>query len=185
MTKSKADRALASASKFLSLLLRHAPETVGLTLDEHGWAAIDGVVRLTAKSDTPLTRELIERIVAENDKKRFAISPDGANIRASQGHSLEVDLQLEAREPPEVLFHGTSLDALASIREQGLLSQSRQHVHLSADADTARRVGSRHGKPAVLTVQAGRMHAAGIAFYRSENGVWLADHVAVEWIDFT
>lgn len=170
-------------SKFLSLVLRHKPETIGLTLDESGWADIDDLIRLAGPS-IPLTRELIGRTVLESDKQRFRISTDGARIRANQGHSINIDLRLEPRQPPESLFHGTSVAVLDSIRAKGLLAGSRQHVHLSAERETARVVGARHGKPCVLLVQAGQMHAAGRTFWLSDNGVWLTKHVPVDWIVF-
>ena len=170
-------------SKFLSLVLRHRPETIGLTLDQSGWADIDALIRLAGPT-MPLTRELIYRAVLENDKQRFRVSPDGALIRASQGHSIEVDLRLEPRQPPEHLFHGTSVAVLDSIRAKGLLPGSRQHVHLSAERETARVVGARHGKPHVLLIQAAQMHAAGHEFWLSDNGVWLTQHVSVDWITF-
>lgn len=170
-------------SKFLSFVLRHEPESIGLVLDESGWARIDELIGL-APSTMPLTRELIDKVVTENDKQRFRISEDGLYIRASQGHSIDVDLQVQPSQPPEQLFHGTSAAAVDSIRSQGLVPGSRQHVHLSTDKDTARRVGTRHGKPTVLTIFAGRMHAAGRTFWLSDNGVWLTEHVPVEWIEF-
>ena len=170
-------------SKFLSHVLRHAPDTIGLTLDESGWADIDELLRL-APASLALNRGLLERVVRESDKQRFRISDDGARIRANQGHSIEVDLRLEPREPPEQLFHGTATSSLDAIRAQGLLPGSRRHVHLSIDRETARSVGARHGKPSVLTIQAGLMHGAGHTFWLSDNGVWLTEHVPVEWIIF-
>jgi putative RNA 2'-phosphotransferase len=164
-------------SKFLSLLLRHAPETIGLELDEHGWASIDDLVGLSASSATPLTTEMIELVVRTSDKQRFRISDDGLRVRANQGHSLEVDLELRECAPPDVLYHGTALAFLPSIRADGLVRGARQHVHLSADAITARRVGARHGAPVVLEILATQMATAGAAFYLSENGVWLTHSV--------
>jgi len=166
-----------SASKFLSLLLRHRPETIGLELDAQGWADIDAIVELSASGSTPLTRALIERIAATSDKWRFAISADGSRIRANQGHSLAVDIGLATAVPPTLLYHGTAMRFLDSIRAQGLLRGSRQHVHLSADEATAVKVGARHGKPVVLVVASGEMHSQGFVFHRSDNGVWLTDHV--------
>jgi putative RNA 2'-phosphotransferase len=174
---------IVATSKFLSFVLRHRPDAIGLALDEAGWAGIDDILRLAPPGEG-LTRERIERAVAENDKQRFAISDDGTRIRARQGHSIGVDLQLSAVAPPAVLYHGTTTRFLASIRREGLLKRDRQHVHLSADAGTATRVGSRHGKPAVLRVDAGAMAAAGHAFFLSDNGVWLTDAVPVTFVDF-
>jgi putative RNA 2'-phosphotransferase len=172
------------ASKFLSLLLRHAPETIGLELDEHGWASLDDLSRLTAGSATPLTVELIELVVRISDKQRFRISEDGLRVRANQGHSLDVDVELRESTPPDVLYHGTALAFLPSIRTDGLVRGARQHVHLSADAITARRVGARHGAPVVLEIMAKEMATAGATFFLSENGVWLTHSVPLEWIRF-
>jgi putative RNA 2'-phosphotransferase len=132
----------------------------------------------------PLTRALLLQIVATSDKQRFALDPSGQRIRANQGHSVDVDLKLEPVEPPAILFHGTAVTNVAAIRAAGLTPQERQHVHLSPDAETATKVGSRHGKPVVLRVQSGRMWAAGTTFYRSANGVWLTLAVAPEFIAF-
>ena len=174
---------LVSTSKFLSLVLRHQPEIIGLSLDDAGWADIDVLIRLS-QAHRPLTRALIEQVVEENSKQRFAISEDGRRIRANQGHSIEVELGLQPLAPPTLLYHGTATRFVDAIRREGLVKRSRQHVHLSADADTATAVGARHGKPAVLIVRAGEMAAAGHAFFRSENGVWLTDAVPVGFIDF-
>jgi putative RNA 2'-phosphotransferase len=166
-------------SKFLSFVLRHKPDAIGLTLDDEGWA---DVAELIAKATVPFDLADLEHVVAENDKKRFAFSPDHSRIRASQGHSLAIDLGLEAVVPPETLFHGTVDKFLVSIREQGLKPQSRQHVHLSKDVETARIVGARRGKPVILTVGAGDMHLKGHKFYLSANGVWLTDKVPAEFL---
>lgn len=173
---------LVAESKFLSLLLRHKPEAVGLQLDGEGWAVIDDIVRLTAKGHSPLSRSAIEQIVATSDKKRFVISADGVHIRANQGHSIPVDLGLPARTPPPMLFHGTARRFLPSILQQGLLRGSRQHVHLSQDTATALKVGQRHGSPVILSVAAGAMHEDGHAFFLSENGVWLTEHVPSRYL---
>lgn len=168
---------LKKTSKFLSFVLRHKPEAIGLTLDAEGWADVDD---LLARADPALAldRALLEEVVATSDKKRFALSEDGRRIRANQGHSVAVDLGLERREPPALLFHGTATRFLAAIEREGLKPGRRQHVHLSRDVETARTVGRRHGKPVILQVAAGTLHAAGQAFYLSDNGVWLTDHVA-------
>lgn len=175
---------LTKTSKFLSLVLRHEPEAIGLSLDENGWADIDELIRLANADGKPVTRALIDEVVRDNDKQRFAISADGARIRANQGHSIEVDLALTALEPPATLYHGTATRFAKSIRNIGLVKQSRQHVHLSSDPDTATQVGSRHGKALVLSIRAGDMHARGLSFFQSENGVWLTDAVAPEFIDW-
>jgi putative RNA 2'-phosphotransferase len=178
------DADLTRISKFLSLVLRHKPEEIGLTLDGQGWAELEDLIACAGRHGRRLDRSLIERVVATNDKKRFALSEDGRKIRASQGHSVEVDLALEPRTPPEVLFHGTATRFLESIRARGLRAGSRNHVHLSADEATAVKVGGRHGRAVVLKVRAGEMDRAGVAFYRSDNGVWLTEHVDVGFIEF-
>lgn len=175
---------LTITSKFLSLVLRHAPETIGLSLDSNGWASVDDLLRHANAKGQKITRELLEEIVASNDKKRFAFSEDGSRIRANQGHSVTVDLALTAIEPPPFLFHGTATRFLDSIRAEGLRRGSRHHVHLSLEEDTAAKVGVRHGKLAILTVHAAAMHALGLPFYRSDNGVWLTEHVPVEFLTF-
>lgn len=175
---------LVRVSKFLSLVLRHDPGAIGLALDGNGWADVDDLIRLADRHGKPLTRPLLERVVADNDKKRFAFSDDGRRVRASQGHSVEVDLALPPADPPAVLYHGTASRSVESIRAEGLRPGSRRHVHLSPDISTATKVGQRHGKPVVLVVRAAEMAAAGHPFYRSENGVWLADFVPVGYIDF-
>ncbi|MCC2545029.1 RNA 2'-phosphotransferase [Hymenobacter sp. BT175] len=164
-------------SKTLSYVLRHRPEELGLQLDAHGWVSVADLLRALQARDASVTREQLLAVVATNDKQRFALSDDQTLIRASQGHSVEVDLALPARTPPEVLYHGTATRFLNSIRNTGLQSGSRQHVHLSADADTARMVGSRHGQPVVLTVRAGDLHRSGAVFFQSANGVWLTGSV--------
>lgn len=168
---------LKSKSKFLSYVLRHAPESIGLTLDENGWTGVDELLAKAGAAGRRLDRAMLEEIVATSDKKRFTLSDDGSRIRAAQGHSVEVALGLEPVTPPETLYHGTATRFLDAIRAEGLKPGSRQQVHLSADAATATAVGSRHGKPAVLRVAAGVMHQEGHAFFQADNGVWLTDHV--------
>ena len=174
------DPHLVKKSKFLAKTLRHRPERLGLSLDPEGWLEIDALLRATKAMG--LTREDIEEVVARNDKQRFAISADGKRIRARQGHSVHVELGLQAVEPPGVLYHGTTQPLLEAIREMGLIKMGRQHVHLSGDVETAQRVGSRRGHPVVLDVDAGRMHADGHAFFLSENGVWLTDRVPPDYL---
>lgn len=170
-------------SKFLSLLLRHQPEAIGLTIDPQGWADVDELIaKANATGRNSLTRAEIEQVVATNPKQRFDLSSDGRRIRANQGHSIDVDLQLESVEPPATLFHGTATRFLEPIMAQGLVRRSRQHVHLSADRDTASTVGTRHGKLAMLQVDAAAMHAAGHEFFLSKNNVWLTDHVPAEFL---
>jgi len=169
-------------SKLMSLLLRHAPEKAGLRLDPQGWIAVDDLVAGMNRAGRALSRADVERIVAANDKQRFALSPDGARIRVSQGHSVEVNLAYRPVEPPEVLFHGTATRFVESIMASGLERRSRHHVHLSADRATAVAVGSRHGKSVVLEVAATRMKADGHQFFQSANGVWLTERVPPEYL---
>ena len=170
-------------SKFLSYVLRHEPEAIGIVLDREGWADISALIAAAARHGRRLSPALVEEVVAMNAKKRFAISDDGQRIRAVQGHSTEsVAISHSAKPPPEILFHGTAFRFLASIRQQGLVSGSRHHVHLSGDAATATEVGGRHGKPVVLTIQAGAMAREGHEFFQAENGVWLTAAVPIRFI---
>ena len=164
-------------SKFLSLVLRHKPESIGLNLDNQGWADIGELIRCAHKRNQPLTINTIEDVVKNNDKQRFTISEDGKRIRANQGHSIKVDLGLEEKEPPEYLFHGTATRFLDSIKEKGLKSSGRNHVHLSTDYTTAVKVGKRHGKPVIIKVDTADMFKNNYKFYLSENGVWLTESV--------
>lgn len=164
-------------SKFLSLVLRHRPQLIGLTLDAEGWADVQTLLQGCAAKGMACTLEQIQEIVATNPKQRFALSNDSQRIRANQGHSVDVALALPPQQPPDVLYHGTVHPFLKSILAQGLQKRQRHHVHLSAEWATAEQVGSRRGKPVVLTVQAGRMWADGYLFYQSHNGVWLTDLV--------
>lgn len=169
-------------SKFLSRVLRHDPASIGVTLDAQGWADVDALLEGARRAGVPLTREALERVVAENDKQRYALSDDGRRIRANQGHSIPVDLGLEPVAPPEHLYHGTADRFVAAIRHDGLLPRRRTHVHLSPDEATAARVGARHGRPVVLTIDAGRMQRDGHVFYLSDNGVWLTERVPSEYL---
>ena len=171
-----------TTSKFLSLVLRHKPESIGIILDENGWAATEELLAKVNASGHSLTMEELKQIVLTNDKNRFSFSNDLTKVRASQGHSVEVDLQLQKIIPPDVLYHGTAEKNMASIQQQGLLKGSRHHVHLSSDVITAKKVGSRYGKPVVLIIDAKRMHEDGYAFFQTANGVWLTDHVPSEYI---
>jgi putative RNA 2'-phosphotransferase len=172
------------SSKFLSLVLRHDPAHIGITLDSAGWTDVNALLAACAAHGHPLTRGQLEHLVASSDKQRFALSSDGTRIRANQGHSVSVELGLAQQQPPPRLHHGTVAAALAGIRAEGLQKRARHHVHLSADLPTAKKVGSRRGAPLILTVRAGEMAAVGLLFYRSENGVWLTDHVPPQFIEF-
>ncbi|GGK14973.1 putative RNA 2'-phosphotransferase [Pilimelia terevasa] len=170
-------------SKRLSYVLRHAPQTVGLTLGPGGWVDVDALVSAFRAHGVPIDRDRLARVVEGNDKRRFAV--DGDRIRASQGHSVAVDLDLPAVAPPPVLHHGTAARHLPSITRDGLVRGRRHHVHLSADPDTARAVGARHGPPVVLRVDAAGMAADGHAFFRSANGVWLTAAVPPRYLGAT
>lgn len=175
-----------SVSKFLSLVLRHSPETIGLKLDENGWADVEELIIKCNKkgSQSKMTAELLDYVVENNDKKRFAFNDDKTKIRASQGHSISVELNLAETEPSEYLYHGTVLKFLDNIKKEGLQKMSRQHVHLSKDKETAFKVGSRRGIPQILKIKSGEMFKDGFTFYLSENNVWLTDEVPVKYIEF-
>lgn len=177
-------KTLVRHSRFLSLVLRHKPQEVGIALEDGGWVSVDVLLAALAAHGRKLKRAELDQIVAGNDKQRFAFSGDGKKIRASQGHSVDVDLRLEQAAPPAVLYHGTARDRLRSISVSGLLKGKRHHVHLSAATDTATKVGARHGEAVVLPVRAGEMAADGHVFYRSANGVWLTDAVPPRYIDW-
>jgi putative RNA 2'-phosphotransferase len=171
-------------SKFLSLVLRHEPKRIGLKLGDAGWIGVDELLHAANQHGVSLTLDQLKHIVATSDKKRFAFSNDGLRIRASQGHSIDVDLQYEPQTPPEWLYHGTAMRFLDSIRKEGLKRMDRHDVHLSAETKTTLQVGGRHGKPVLLIIRAGDMHRAGFVFRCSANGVWLVDHVPPQFIEF-
>lgn len=171
------------ASKFLSLVLRHQPELVGLTLDAAGWADVDALLAGCAARGVALSRDELRALVTGSDKQRFALSADGRRIRANQGHSVDVELGLPAATPPARLYHGTYPGALVGIRAEGLRKGARHAVHLAADVTTAAKVGMRRGAPVLLVIRADEMAAAGHRFTVSANGVWLTEHVPVEFID--
>ena len=170
-----------STSKFIALILRHKPEVIGITLDEHGWADVDALIAGIAKT-RPFNRKMLEEIVRTDEKQRYSFNEDGTLIRANQGHSIPVDVELEKKNPPAVLYHGTGRKYVESIEKQGLLPKSRLYVHLSADPQTAVKVGSRHGSPVVYQIDTGRMAADGHDFYLSANGVWLTKTVPPEYM---
>ncbi|MCG6981189.1 MAG: RNA 2'-phosphotransferase [Deltaproteobacteria bacterium] len=178
------NRKLVRISKFLSLVLRHKPERIGLSLDRGGWAKIDELLLKANQAGLSLHKDLLQRVVDSNDKHRFSFSQDRQGIRANYGHSIPVDLDFAPSKPPEFLFHGTATRFVESIREQGLVPRKRNHVHLSPDHQTAIMVGRRHGKPIVLTIQAGRMYEFGFQFFCSTNGVWLTEKVPAEHLLF-
>ncbi|MDE4099728.1 RNA 2'-phosphotransferase [Phaeobacter gallaeciensis] len=171
-------------SKLLSRILRHEPDLVGLTLGRGGWIQVDDLLRALKKAGHRITRDALHQIVAENDKQRFTLSGDGRRIRAAQGHSIPVELELSPSESPTVLFHGTASANLDAIFASGLIPGRRQHVHLSPDQDTALKVGTRHGRPVVLRVNTAAMHADGLIFWRADNGVWLTSSVPSKYLGF-
>lgn len=171
-----------SISKFLSLILRHSPEKIQLTLDAHGWADVATLLKQCQVHGQRLTFVELETVVAENDKQRFSFNEDKTRIRANQGHSLEVALDLPMATPPEFLYHGTVPKFMQEIRTRGLQKMNRHHVHLSENLDTATSVGNRRGAAKILTILSGQMHRDGIPFYLSVNGVWLTDEVPPEYI---
>ena len=172
-----------SISKFLSLVLRHQPDTIGITLDDAGWIDIDALICAMQQHGQDISRADLDHVVATNSKKRFAYDERGQRIRAQQGHSIQsVDLKYEPAYPPEALFHGTAAQVVDSILRDGLKPMKRQHVHLSADVETAKKVGERHGKPVVLEVDAAAMHTVGHVFYLTPNGVWLTNDVGPAYL---
>jgi len=171
-------------SKYLSLVLRHKPDTVGITLDEAGWVRVDELMSALARHGKPMSRTTLEEVVATNDKQRFSFSEDGTRIRANQGHSVEIELGYQAALPPEILYHGTPQQFVEPIAREGLNKMSRHHVHLHLDVGTSTAVGRRRGKPVLLRIRALAMHQAGHQFFVTPNDVWLTDHVPAEYIEF-
>lgn len=172
---------LRDVSKYMSLILRHKPEAIGISLDEHGWANVEELIAGIAK-DNEFNMEILEEIVRNDEKQRYSFNEDKTLIRANQGHSIPVDVELEEQVPPEILWHGTGEKYVESIDREGLIPKSRLYVHLSKDADTAVKVGSRHGKPVIYNVKAKQMHDDGYKFYLSVNGVWLTKEVPVKYL---
>ncbi|MGL5061593.1 MAG: RNA 2'-phosphotransferase [Microcoleus sp.] len=176
------DRRLIKISKYLSKHLRHEPDRIGIQLAPGGWVSVSELLDACQQNNFTIHLAELKQVVAENDKQRFSFDETGTLIRANQGHSIEIDLQLEPTVPPDILYHGTGRGAIESILKEGIKKMSRHHVHLSIDIPTARKVGARHGIPAILTVSAAEMHAAGHTFYCSDNGVWLVDFVPPNYL---
>ena len=172
---------LTETSRYIALILRHKPETINIKLDEHGWARVDELIKGVRKTH-PLTMEMLEKIVEIDDKQRFTFNEDKTLIRANQGHSVSVDVELKEAVPPKILYHGTADKYVESIEQHGLISKSRLYVHLSETVGTATKVGARHGKPVIFTVDTERMTADGFKFYLSINGVWLTKRVPLEYL---
>lgn len=177
---SKFDRKM---SRVLSLVLRHDPYSIGLSLDDDGWAVIDDLIAALRKDGKKVDREIIERVVETSDQKRFRISEDGLMIRANEGHSVSINIQLEEKAPPTWLFHGTSVAAMDTIESEGLERKQRDFVHLSSEQASARKVAERKGKPVVIEIAAGLMHKNGHVFYQGDNGVWMTDHVPPDYLN--
>ncbi len=169
-------------SKFISLILRHKPETIGISLDEHGWANVDELIEGISKTND-FNMEMLEEIVRTDNKQRYSFNDDKTLIRANQGHSIPVDVELDEVKPPETLWHGTGEKYVISIDEQGLIPKSRLYVHLSQDEETAINVGKRHGKPVLYKIKAEEMYNDGYRFFRSQNGVWLTKEVPIKYME--
>ncbi len=178
------EKQLKHISKLLSLVLRHQPEHIGISLNENGWASVNELIEKINANGNTINFELLQTVVDTNDKKRFTFNDNKTMIRASQGHSIEVELDLKVAAPPQYLYHGTVAKYLDAIRSEGLKKMSRQQAHLSKDKETAIKVGSRRGTPVILTINAGAMHAAGLIFYLSANEVWLTNEVPAKYIQF-
>jgi putative RNA 2'-phosphotransferase len=178
----KMSRDPVSLSKFLSFVLRHKPDAIGLALGPEGWVGIDELIEKSTAAGTRFSRDDLLHVVETNDKKRFSVSADGLRIRAAQGHSVSVELGLSPQEPPPELFHGTATRFVESILSEGLKPQKRQQVHLSVDVATAQRVGQRHGKPFIFRIDAVGMRRLGFKFYLADNGVWLTDQVPPQYL---
>lgn len=172
---------LKDISKYMSLILRHKPEAIGISLDEHGWANVEELIAGIAKNNE-FNMEILEEIVRTDEKQRYSFNDDKTLIRANQGHSILVDVELEEKEPHEILWHGTGEKFVVAIDAEGLISKSRLYVHLSKDEDTAIKVGARHGKPVIYNVLAKQMYEDGYKFYLSVNGVWLTKDVPVKYL---
>ena len=173
---------LKETSKYMRLILRHKPETIGITLDEHGWADVDELIEGISRTQN-FNMDILEEIVRTDEKQRYSFNDDKTKIRANQGHSIEVDVELEEKEPPEILWHGTGEKFATSIDNIGLIPKSRLYVHLSKDEETATTVGRRHGKPVLYMVNTREMYKDGFKFFLSKNGVWLTKEVPVRYLE--
>lgn len=176
---------LVKISKYLSFHLRHHPEQIGLKLAPGGWVKVDELLAASAADRFPIKPAELSEVVAGDEKQRFSFDPTNTLIRANQGHSVEIDLQLEPKVPPPILYHGTAKEAVESILSKGLCKMLRHHVHLSTDRETAQKVGARHGIPVIFTVDAAAMQTDGYPFYCSENGVWLVEQVLPKYLLLT
>jgi putative RNA 2'-phosphotransferase len=178
-------KSLVKTSKFLSFVLRHSPQTIGLSIDAQGWVSVDELITKAVEYGKEIDLEILKKVVETNDKNRFSFSRDLKKIRANQGHSLKIDLGLVPVDPPEVLYHGTTSRFIDSILNEGLLPKNRNHVHLSKDVQTAIKVGSRHGKPVVLVIDTAKMKKDGYSFFLSQNKIWLINAVPPEYLSLS
>lgn len=169
-------------SKFLSLVLRHKPQTIGIELDENGWTSVEDLIDKMNAKGRRIDFETLQLVVEADNKTRYSFNEDKSKIRANQGHSVQIDLDYKPTLPPDILYHGTAARFVDSILKTGLEKRNRHHVHLSADLETASAVGNRHGKLVIFEVLAGKMHANGFEFFVSDNGVWLTDQVPVDYL---
>ena len=174
---------LTNLSRYMSLILRHKPEVIEITLDEHGWASVNDLICGIEKNNPGFNMDILEQIVRTDSKQRYSFNDDKSLIRANQGHSINVDVELKEKEPPEYLYHGTGEKYVKSINQGGLIPKSRLYVHLSKDIETAENVGKRHGKEVVYRINSGQMYRDGYKFYLSENGVWLTKEVPVKYLE--
>lgn len=179
------ERRLERLSKFISMILRHKPEVIGITLDEHGWADVNELIKGINETgeEVEFSKAILEKIVKTDKKQRYSFSQDKTLIRANQGHSIPVDVELEKKEPPKVLYHGTGIKSVKAIQEQGLLPMERLYVHLSTDVETATNVGKRHGTPVIFKVNAEQMQKDSYDFFQSVNGVWLTKEVPAKYLE--
>ena len=175
-------KSIKETSKYISLILRHKPDVIGITLDEHGWANVSELIE-GIRCTHPIDMQVLEQIVDSDEKRRYSFNEDKTLIRANQGHSIPVDVELEKMKPPKILWHGTGAKYVESINLSGLISKSRLYVHLSSDYETAVNVGNRHGKPVVYKVYAEKMEQDGYMFYKSVNGVWLTKEVPKKYLE--
>ena len=174
---------LTNLSRYMSLILRHKPEVIGITLDEHGWASVNDLICGIEKNNPGFNMDILEQIVRTDSKQRYSFNDDKSLIRANQGHSVNVDVELKEKEPPEYLYHGTGEKYVKSINQDGLIPKSRLYVHLSKDIKTAENVGKRHGKEVVYRINSGQMYRDGYKFYLSENGIWLTKEVPIKYLE--
>ena len=174
---------LTNLSRYMSLILRHKPEVIGITLDEHGWASVNDLICGIEKNNPGFNMDILEQIVRTDSKQRYSFNDDKSLIRANQGHSVNVDVELKEKEPPEYLYHGTGEKYVKSINQDGLIHKSRLYVHLSKDIKTSENVGKRHGKEVVYRINSGQMYRDGYKFYLSENGIWLTKEVPIKYLE--